>query len=82
MVWILSDLAPHAREVLDMFVGSGTTIIAAEMTGRACHAIEISETYCDVATLRWMTFTGQQAQLEADGRSFDEVKAARLGVPA
>jgi DNA modification methylase len=49
------------QAVYDPFVGSGTTIIAAEMTGRACHAIEISPAYCDVAMLRWQAFTGQIA---------------------
>jgi DNA modification methylase len=47
------------QAVYDPFVGSGTTIIAAEMTGRACHALEISPQYCDVAILRWQAFTGQ-----------------------
>jgi DNA modification methylase len=49
------------QAVYDPFVGSGTTIIAAEMTGRAAHCIEISPTYCDVTILRWQQFTGQQA---------------------
>ena len=43
--------------VYDPFVGSGTTIIAAEMTGRACHAIEIDPAYVDVAVTRWEDFT-------------------------
>ncbi len=43
------------------FCGSGTAIIAAEMSGRACRAIEISPTYCDVAVRRWEAFTGKQA---------------------
>ena len=50
------------QAVYDPFVGSGTTIIAAEMTGRCCHAIEISPQYCDVAVQRWQNFTGQQAE--------------------
>jgi len=52
------------QAVYDPFVGSGTTIIAAEMTGRACHAIEISPQYCDVAVQRWERFTGQKAALK------------------
>jgi len=60
--------------VLDPFVGSGTTIIAAEMTGRACHAIEISPAYCDVAVLRWQAFTGQTAT-RPDGTPFPDVQA-------
>ena len=50
------------REVVyDPFVGSGTTIIAAEMTGRRCHAIEINPVYVDVAVKRWENFTGNKA---------------------
>src|SRR6202035_3944889 len=44
--------------------GSATTIIAAEITGRVCHAIEIAPAYVDVAVKRWQEFTGQQAVLE------------------
>jgi DNA modification methylase len=62
--------------VYDPFVGSGTTIIAAEMTGRKCCAIEISPAYVDVALLRWQAFTGEQATL--DGQTFEQVKAERL----
>jgi DNA modification methylase len=65
--------------VLDPFVGSGTTIIAAEMTGRACHAIEISPAYCDVAVQRWQNFTGQTAT-RPDGTPFQA--AHRETVPA
>jgi DNA modification methylase len=50
------------QAVYDPFVGSGTTIIAAEMTGRACHAIEINPTYCDVTIERWQNFTGEKAK--------------------
>jgi len=60
------------QAVYDPFVGSGTTIIAAEMTGRACHAIEISPQYCDVAVLRWQAFTGQTAT-NAEGVPFGAV---------
>jgi DNA modification methylase len=58
------------QAVYEPFSGSGTTIIAAEMTGRACHAIELSPAYVDVAVLRWQAFTGQQATLESTGKTF------------
>jgi len=61
------------QAVYDPFVGSGTTIVAAEMTGRACHAIEISPAYCDVAVLRWQQFTGQTAT-RADGTPYGPVR--------
>ena len=66
------------QAVYEPFSGSGTTIIAAEMTGRACHAIELSPAYVDVAVLRWQAFTGQQATLERTGETFNEI-AARTG---
>ncbi len=63
------------QAVYEPFSGSGTTIIAAEMTGRACHAIELSPQYVDVAVRRWQQFTGQQAKLERTGETFADVEA-------
>lgn len=57
------------------FAGSGPQIIAAEMTGRRCCAMEIAPQYVDVCVMRWQAFTGREATL--DGRTFDEVRAAR-----
>jgi DNA modification methylase len=56
--------------------------MAAELTGRICYGIDIDPRYVDVAVLRWQEFTGQEATLEADGRSFDQVRAERVGVAA
>src|SRR5258708_6258605 len=70
------------QAVYEPFSGSGTTIIAAEMTGRACFAIELDPAYVDVAILRWQAFTGATATLEKDGRSFSEVEAERRGPPS
>ena len=61
------------------FSGSGTTIIAAETTGRACHAVELSPAYVDVAVQRWQAFTGKAATLERGGEPFAAVASARLG---
>jgi DNA modification methylase len=69
------------QAVYDPFVGSGTTIIAAEMTARACHALEINPAYVDVAIKRWQDFTGAQARREADGQLFDDVEQTN-GTPA
>lgn len=60
------------QAVYEPFAGSGTTIIAAEMTGRTCHAIELNPAYIDVCIRRWQDFVGKQATLE-DGRTFGEV---------
>lgn len=65
------------QAVYEPFSGSGTTIIAAEMTGRSCHAIEISPAYVDVAVTRWQAFSGQTARLEETGETFAEVLARR-----
>jgi DNA modification methylase len=65
------------QAVYDPFCGSGTTIIAAEMTGRSCFAIEIDPAYVDVTVLRWQAFTGQTAILARDGRSMAEVALER-----
>ena len=70
------------QAVYEPFSGSGTTIIAAEMTGRACHAIEISPNYVDVAVRRWQAFAGQTATLEGDGRAFAEIETERRLVDA
>lgn len=62
--------------VYEPFSGSGTTIIAAEQTGRKCYAMELSPNYVDVAVRRWQEFTGNKATHEATGATFDEVAAA------
>lgn len=63
------------QAVYEPFSGSGTTIIAAEMTGRCCYAIEIDPAYIDTAIIRWQNFSGQQATL--NGKTFAEIKAER-----
>ena len=65
------------QAVYEPFCGSGTTIIAAEITGRSCHAIELMPQYVDVAVTRWQAFTGDNARLEVDGRTFADVSAER-----
>jgi DNA methylase len=70
------------QAVYEPFSGSGTTIVAAAMTGRSCFAIEIDPAYVDVAVLRWQAFTGEDARLDKDGRSFAEVAAERRGESA
>ena len=65
------------QAVYEPFSGSGTTIIAAEMTGRHCYAIELSPAYVDVAVVRWQQFTGGAATLEGDGRTFAAIAAER-----
>lgn len=61
------------QAVYEPFSGSGTTIIAGEMTGRSIHAIELNPAYVDVAVKRWQDFTGQQAIHEASGKTFADM---------
>jgi DNA modification methylase len=63
--------------VFEPFSGSGSQLIAAERTGRRCRAIEISPPFVDVAIRRWQKATGQEATLDGDGRTFNEVAAER-----
>lgn len=67
------------QAVYEPFSGSGTTIIAGEMTGRSVYAVELNPAYVDVAVQRWQEFTGQAATLEGDGRTFAEIKGQRHG---
>jgi DNA modification methylase len=68
--------------VFEPFLGSGTTLAAAELTQRVCLGIEIDPKYCDVVVQRWQGLTGRKATLDGDGRTFDDVKALRSGVLA
>jgi DNA modification methylase len=74
------DSTKRSDIVLDPFLGSGTTILAAERTGRRCYGIEIDPLYVDTAVDRWQRMTGRQAQ-NAHGETFAELKARR-GVSA
>lgn len=67
-----------AKTVLDLFLGSGSTLIAAEKAGRICYGMELSPAYVDVIIRRWQTATGKQATLESTGQTFAEVEAERL----
>jgi DNA modification methylase len=61
----------------DPFLGSGSTLIAAESTGRICYGMDIDAKYVDVAVLRWQRFSGQQAVLDGDQRTFEEIARVR-----
>jgi DNA modification methylase len=67
------------QAVYEPFSGSGTTIIAGEMTGRSIYAVELNPAYVDVAVKRWQDFTGQKAILEGSGKTFDEIGGERHG---
>jgi DNA modification methylase len=73
---IVNNSSP-GQAVYEPFSGSGTTLIAAEIEGRCCHAIELSPAYVDVAVRRWQAFTGLDATHQGDGRTFAAVAVAR-----
>lgn len=64
--------------IYEPFSGSGTAVIAAEITGRRCNAMELSPAFVDAAVLRWQAFTGSDATLDGDGRTFAAVSAERV----
>jgi DNA modification methylase len=72
-----ANSCPPAGVVLDLFGGSGSTLVACEKTGRVSRTMELSQPYCDVIITRWQAFTGKQAIHEATGKTFDEMKAAK-----
>jgi DNA modification methylase len=74
----IRDCSRRGEIVLDVFGGSGTTLIAAETCGRAARLLEYDPTYCDTIVKRWETFTGKRATLSKDGREFEDVSAERL----
>ena len=61
----------------DPFLGSGSTLIAAESTGRICYGMDLDAKYVDVAVLRWQRFSGKQAVLDGDGRTFVAIARVR-----
>jgi DNA modification methylase len=68
--------------VYDPFLGSGTTLAAAELTERICYGLELDPKYVDVVVARWEQLAGKKATLEADGRTFEEIAKERRSEPA
>jgi len=67
------DCSARGDIVLDGFLGSGTTVIAAERTGRRCYGIELDPAYVDTIVRRWQALTGGSARHAVSGRSFDDL---------
>jgi len=68
--------------IYDPFMGSGTSIVACELTGRHCRGIEINPDYVDLALMRWQSFATQDAILQGTGETFAQVSARRSGATA
>ena len=64
--------------IMDLFGGSGSTLIACEKTARDCRMMELDPKYCDVIIKRWQDFTGQEATLEGSGETFNTLSEKRL----
>jgi 16S rRNA G966 N2-methylase RsmD len=75
--WCIDNYAEDCETVLDLFGGSGSTLIACETRGKDCFMMELASPYCDVIIKRWQEFTGQTAMLEATGQTFAELQAER-----
>jgi DNA modification methylase len=67
--------SPRSGYIVDFFLGSGSTLIAAEKTGRKCYGMELDPKYCDVIIKRWQDFTGKKATMAGD--TYEEIAAAR-----
>ena len=73
------DCSRRKGIVLDAFAGSGTTLVAAERTGRRGYGIELDPRYCDVIVQRMARIAGLEAVHAETGKSFAEVEADRVG---
>jgi DNA modification methylase len=75
----------HTRRgelVYEPFLGSGTTLAAAQATQRVCYGIELDPKFMDVIVQRWQGMTGKKAILDGDGRTYAEISAERAEVAA
>jgi DNA modification methylase len=76
--WFFGNWSKPKDAVVDLFGGSGSTLMACEQTDRVCFMMELDPKYCDVIIQRWQDFTGEQAKLEATGQTYDELKSDRV----
>ncbi len=75
---IMLSTLPAGGACIEPFIGTGSTLIGAEATGRVCYGLELTPGYVDTTVTRWQNYTGQQAVLEATGETFEQVRKARL----
>jgi DNA modification methylase len=73
----MRDCSRRGDIVLDPFMGSGTTIMAAERVGRRAFGLEIDPLYVDVIVRRWQAYTKRDAVLQGSGQTFEEIAATR-----
>jgi DNA methylase len=73
----IRDCSKRGEIILDAFAGSGSTLIAAEKTGRSARLIEYDPLYCDTIIRRWQAFSGKHATLAGSGQRFEDVADER-----
>jgi DNA modification methylase len=78
----IRDVSHRGELVLDIFGGSGTTLIAAEKTGRVARLIELDPIYCDVIIRRWQKLAGKHAYLAGTTETFENVQTVRVNAQA
>jgi len=71
--WCFDEYGEKCETVLDLFCGSGSTLIACEEKKKKGYMMELSPHYCDVIIKRWQDFTGKQATLESNGKTYNEL---------
>ncbi len=81
LYWCHFRLRAHGRASLvfglQLLLGSGTTLAAAELTERACCGMEFDPKYVDIIVQRWQTLSGEKAKLDGDGRTFEAIAEGR-----
>lgn len=77
--WCFNYYKSDFKNVLDLFLGSGSTLIACQKTNRKCFGMELDEHYCDVIVNRWQNYTGKKAVLESNGKTYDDLKDSNVG---
>ena len=76
----IRDVSNRGEIIFDIFGGSGTTLIAAEKTGRRARLVEIDPLYCDVIVSRWQKLTGKKGLLSGTDHIFENVRSIRMAV--
>ena len=77
--WCIEEYANECKSVLDLFAGSGSTLIACETKNKKGFMMELAPAYIDVIIRRWQEFTGKQATNEATGQTFADTEAKMKG---
>ncbi len=75
--WFFEKWCEGLHLCVDLYLGSGSTLIACEKTNRKCYGMELDEHYCDVIVNRWQNYTGRKATLESSGQTYEELKNER-----